>query len=187
MIKPLFSLCTLCCFLKGLQALSLDEKIFQVLEEPEEVARILEAGGNVNAVDPRSGQTPLMASVLRGYADAVRFLLTETDADPSIPEKDGYTPAHGAGFQGRAAIMKFLHEQGIDVMSDYHEDGYLPLHRACWGRAERHADTVRVLLELGVDPKVPSRNGKTCHDMSPNRLTLDVLDEYIPASESDEL
>ena len=62
---------------------------------------------NIDERDDRSGQTPLMMSVLMGRTDLVKFFL-EKGADVTIPEKDGYTPVHGAGFQGRAQIMKIL-------------------------------------------------------------------------------
>jgi hypothetical protein len=29
------------------------------------------------------------------------------------------------------------------------QDGYTPIHRACWGRQQRHTDTVKALLEDG--------------------------------------
>ena len=40
-----------------------------------------------------------MAAILSGQTKAVKVLLLELNADPTIPEKDGYTPPHGAGFQ----------------------------------------------------------------------------------------
>ena len=137
----------------------------------------LENGANINVQDNASGQTPLMAAVLRGNIQSVEYLLNN-GADVTIGEKDGYTPAHGAGFQGRAAIMKLLHEKGVDVKSITHDDGYAPLHRACWGREERHADTVKVLLEVGVDPNLLSGNGRTCEEMTNNPATLRVLQQF---------
>lgn len=100
------------------------------------------------------GQSPLMHSVLSGKNAAVELLLAR-GADTTIGEKDGYTPLHGAGFQGRAKIMKMLIAHGLDP-NDYHTDGYTPLHRACWGGEPRHTQTVKVLLEAGVDPSQPS-------------------------------
>ena len=70
----------------------------------------------------------------------------------------GYTPMHGAGFQGRAEIAKLLIAHGLDP-SDRHSDGFTPIHRACWGREQRHADTVRVLLKAGVPFDEAASNG----------------------------
>lgn len=138
---------------------------------------IIEHKANANVQDPSSGQTPLMGAVLRGHQDVVKVLLSEFGdvVDATIPEKDGYTPAHGAGFQGRAEIMKILAEHGIDVKENFHEDGFAPLHRACWGREQRHTDTIRVLGELGVDLQLPSQNGATCAQMTRNPATAALL------------
>mmetsp|Transcript_6123 Transcript_6123/g.9240 ORF Transcript_6123/g.9240 Transcript_6123/m.9240 type:complete len:182 (-) Transcript_6123:39-584(-) len=122
------------------------------------------------------GQTPLMHAVLSGKTTAVELLL-EAGADFTIPEKDGYTPMHGAGFQGRADIAEILIDYGLPV-SDMHADGYTPLHRACWGSEKRHADTVLVFLEAGVDKDEPSRDGKTCSEMTSNKRTKKILQKW---------
>ena len=56
---------------------------------------------------------------------------------------------HGAGFQGRAKIAKMLFEKGV-ALDDVHADGHRPIQRACWGNEKRHAETVKVMLELGA-------------------------------------
>jgi ankyrin repeat protein len=157
------------------------------------VETALQSGdANPNARDPTSGQTALMGATLRGHANVVEYLLKlqndanddgrrrTTKVDATMPEKDGYTPAHGAGFQGRADIMRLLARNGINVMDDYHVDGFAPLHRACWGREERHTETVRVLVsELGVDINLPDRkNGAVCADMTNNPATKRFLSEH---------
>jgi Ankyrin repeat len=160
-----------------------------------------DASGNsppldVNVRDDRSGQTALMHAVLMGRDSVVEFLLQSVPGiDVTIPERDGYTPAHGAGFQGRANIMRILHEAStptrpIDVLynSDVgrHRDGFLPFHRACWGREQRHTDTVQYLLEIGMDVNAPA-SGKTCWEMSPNEATKRVLREHGAAVSESEL
>lgn len=108
----------------------------------------LQNGADINSIMEGSGQTPLMNAVLSGKVQAVKYLLRK-GADVTIPEKDGYTPMHGAGFQGRSEIAKLLIKHGVPI-NDEHIDGYNPIHRACWGREERHTDTVRVFLEGGA-------------------------------------
>lgn len=123
------------------------------------------------------GQTPLVHAVLTGKEAAVGALLA-LGADTSIPEKDGYTILHAAGFQGRAGILPELaahqHPETFDPWHA-HEDGYYPIHRACWGREERHADTVRAFLELGVPHDLTASNGKTCLEMTRNPKTREYL------------
>ena len=75
---------------------------------------------------------------------AARLLLGLEMVDAGVGEKDGYTPLHGAGFQGRAEIARLLLEDARNLdPNSFHEDGFAPLHRACWGREQRHADTIR--------------------------------------------
>lgn len=174
------------------------------------LASALSRGANPNVQQPGSGQTALMGAVLRGYTDIVKFLLESSSSsssssqqeerrgapaivlDVNVPEKDGYTPAHGAAFQGRADCMRVLVAAGVNVVDDYHPDGFAPLHRACWGREQRHTDTIQVLRdEIGVDiVKLPAKNGKRCEDMTTNTATLELLRETKEKSKvgsSDEL
>jgi ankyrin repeat protein len=153
----------------------------QEMFQDDAVARTID----INARDDSSGQTCLMASVLRGKKLTVELLLFQ-GADPSVAEKDGYTPPHGAAFQGRTNVMAVLHEYGLS-QQEYHTDGYLPFHRACWGQTERHAVFVLYLLKQGIvtDINVPSKDGKTCREMTRNAQTLKILDRYaVEASSS---
>ena len=45
-------------------------------------------------------------------------------------------------------------------VDDKHSDGHHPIVRACWGREQRHTDTVRVMLEGGA-----TRRGLRCHSV----------------------
>jgi len=137
-------------------------------DDPAKVEALIAEGAELNAKG-NGGQTPLMASVLGGATNAVKVLL-EKGADTSIGEKDGYTPFHGAGFQGRAEIAKLLKAHGLDPL-DTHSDGYIGLHRACWGREQRHTDTVRAFLKMGVDAEYKAKNGRTCLDSTSNEAT----------------
>jgi ankyrin repeat protein len=146
----------------------------------EDVSAALSAGADINARDPRSGQTCLMAATLRGKINILRHLLSQ-GADASIPEKNGYTPPHGAGFQGRADVMKILKEEAsIDVINAEHPDGFAPLHRACWGHNKRHAEVVQYLLEIGedVNRKGTGDRKMTCLAMTKNPDTISILTKY---------
>ena len=138
-------------------------------DNPVTIQAFLDAGAELNERDRETGQTPLMFSVLNGFALSVRYLLA-AGADTSIGENDGYTPLHGAGFQGRAEIAQILIDHGLDP-NESHADGHWPMHRACWGREKGHADTVKVFLAAGVSPAQPGGNGMTCLDMTRNDAT----------------
>lgn len=143
------------------------------------------SGTNLNQPGP-GGQTPLVNAVLTGKLIAVQTLL-EAKADVTIPEKDGYTVMHAAGFQGRAEILKVLvafpDPNMQSMLHGQHADGYFPLHRACWGREPRHAATLQVFLDAGVEYDVEATNGKTCQDMTRNPDTLAVLKKAAAAKE----
>ena len=126
-----------------------------------------------------------MAACLGGFETSVKTLL-ELGADPSIGEKDGYTPVHGASFQGRPEVMQVLIDHGLDP-NDMHKDGYAPIHRACWGQRESHTKTIEVLLNAGVSPVMPSKDGKTPAELSRNKETTALLQEWIAKLSDDEL
>lgn len=137
-------------------------------------------GSFINTREAGSGQTPLMKSILMGHTDMVRMLLMLPEVDVSLGEKDGYTAFHGAGFQGRAEIAKLLLEDSRNIdPNTFHEDGFAPLHRACWGREQRHVDTIRVLVDMGkVKWNLKTKNGKTCRDIAMSPLIVNVMKEY---------
>ena len=113
-----------------------------------EVKQALNDGADINMRGP-GGQTALMMSVLLGKHNIASYLLKKRKADSSIGENDGYTPIHGASFQGRHNIAKMLIEHGLDPREG-HEDGFEPIARACWGKEQRHAQTLQVFLDAGA-------------------------------------
>mmetsp|Transcript_78580 Transcript_78580/g.163275 ORF Transcript_78580/g.163275 Transcript_78580/m.163275 type:complete len:220 (-) Transcript_78580:76-735(-) len=131
---------------------------------------------DINKIGP-GGQTPLMHAVLQGKFKAAEYLL-QKGADVNIGEKDGYTPMHGAGFQGRAEIATLLAKHGLDP-SDRHSDGYTPIHRACWGREDRHSETVQALLDAGVSPNEPTKDGRTPLQLTKNSKTKSILEAAV--------
>ena len=125
------------------------------------------------------GQTALMSSCLRGYAD-VALLLLSHGADINIGEKDGYTCLHGAGFQGRHDVAARVLEAYPNAPNGAHTDGFHPIHRACWGREQRHTNTVRAFLNAGVPHDIRTGSGETPLDISRrvgNKATEAVLVE----------
>jgi ankyrin repeat protein len=100
-----------------------------------------------------------MSATIEGKFHAVQMLL-HAGADVNIGDKDGFTPIHGAGFQGRADIARLLVRQGGMNVNDRHDDGYTPMHRAIWGQEPRHAETVKVLLQLGANLKAKTPRGE---------------------------
>lgn len=176
MLGAIHALLLLCAFQLTLVGGSLLQAV--IADDRQKIEAALQSETELQLMNTRGsgGQTALMFSVLSGKKNAVELLL-KAGADVTIGEKDGYTPMHGAGFQGRAEIAALLINHGISV-HDVHADGYTPFHRACWGTKKGHTDTVRVFLEAGVDPELRARDGRTCYDMTKNKGTKKLLEQW---------
>lgn len=58
--------------------------------EPDEIAKLVNKGYDVNMQDPKTGKTAMMAAILQGNYKIVEYLL-EAGADPNIRDKYGRT------------------------------------------------------------------------------------------------
>ena len=105
----------------------------------------------------------------------VRTLLSSTGAHiVDLQDQDGCTPLYIAAVHGHAAVTEQLIEARCNV--DFQvKDGYTPLHRACWGRAEGHTETVRVLLKAGAPADQMSDKGELPVDLTPNANTKKLI------------
>mmetsp|Transcript_15319 Transcript_15319/g.17650 ORF Transcript_15319/g.17650 Transcript_15319/m.17650 type:complete len:201 (-) Transcript_15319:13-615(-) len=143
-------------------------------DSTEVVLEALDNGADINILDNTSGQTPLMAAILRGKSKIVKVLLEE-GADVTIADNDGYTPAHGAAVKGSVAVTKVLEKFGVDVKTDKLDDGYYPFHRACMGTKFGHRELVEYFLLQGVNPDLEAGNGKTCIELATNKKIKRML------------
>ena len=82
--------------------------------------------------------------------------------------------------------MPILAEHGLDL-SDLHDDGFAPLHRACWGTTPRHTATVVALLEAGVPPDQPSKDGRRPLEHAQASATRDVLEAALRGAALEQL
>lgn len=182
-------------FSNGIGSKCLQQLFNTVYEDDEEaltftLQSLAEEGQscNINEIIPdKSGQTLLMYAVLHGKSPELVTTLLDNGADVSIGEIMGYTPIHGAAFQGRCQLVSVLlnHPKAKVDVNDRHNDGYTPLMRACWGKEERHAETVRALLENGANPDEPQcartqGEEKCIHliESTQSKMTVKVLKNY---------
>lgn len=123
---------------------------------PELLARYLQAGADVHAVDATDGSGVLHALTMT-FADTTQqlALLLDAGADPNLANQVGRTPVYQAALYGPACVLALLLQRGGDpnVVDRY---GSLPLHAAA-------ADTERILLLLqaGANPNHPVPGGET--------------------------
>eukprot|EP00929_Paragymnodinium_shiwhaense_P058866 TRINITY_DN29489_c0_g1_i1.p1 TRINITY_DN29489_c0_g1~~TRINITY_DN29489_c0_g1_i1.p1 ORF type:complete len:419 (+),score=112.93 TRINITY_DN29489_c0_g1_i1:67-1323(+) len=106
----------------------------------------------VDTVLNKTGETPLAAACVAGAADVVEALL-ECGADPSVLDARGCSCVAKACEHGHLPIVKKLaKERRVDLSKrDFYGDA--PIHLALAGR---HLDISKFLLDMSVDPNLPT-------------------------------
>lgn len=119
----------------------------------------LERGADVNAVEPKTGYTPLIVAAEKGHLEIVELLLA-SEADVAARDGRGFTALHYASMKGTywggdhwdpvacPAIIARLIEGGADVNAA-DQRGITPLHLAVFNESD---EVVKELLEHGADP-----------------------------------
>lgn len=123
---------------------------------PELLARYLEAGADVHAVDATDGNGALHALTMT-FADTTPQLtqLLDAGADPNLANQAGRTPVHLAALYGPACVLALLLQRGGDpnALDRY---GSSPLHAAA-----AETERLRLLLQAGANPNQTSPGGET--------------------------
>lgn len=141
---------------------------------------VSEGGKDINEIGP-GGQTPIVHAILLGHDDVVEWLLF-AGANLTIKEDQGFSPMHAAAHAGRERSVRMLAAFGMDP-SERHRDGWTPIHYASWadGNHQKHTDTVRVLLEMGVPHDELTPHGHLPIQLAmekKNLATVDLLSEW---------
>ena len=134
--------------------LGLCDKFRKLLEEDPEI---------VNRPDP-DGNTPLLTALLHANRlkdkSCLRAVL-DAGADPGIEDGSDFTLSHAAVLSFDADLLKELLTKGLNpVHTD--QDGRNSLH---WAAFYGYPETVKVLLDYGVDPTIQALNGETAADI----------------------
>src|SRR6476661_1277580 len=157
------------------------------------VASLLKEGAAVNSRD-REGDTPLNMAAAKGNADLAAVLL-QAGADVNLANLSGVTPLMAASFASKPEIVQALLAAGartepqdrvkktattyaaaqgctpcLEALSrggaplEARLDGGLTL--LMWAAGYGREDTVRFLLQRGVDPALRDERGKTAEDIA---------------------
>uniref|UniRef100_A0A3Q4HSQ2 BCL3 transcription coactivator n=1 Tax=Neolamprologus brichardi TaxID=32507 RepID=A0A3Q4HSQ2_NEOBR len=98
-----------------------------VLQGRKDLARmLLDAGADINAMDIKSGQSPLMHAVESNNADMVHFLIEVMNlcgCDVNSQSYSGNTALHSACGRGQVETVRLLLKSGADSsLKNYHND-----------------------------------------------------------------
>jgi ankyrin repeat protein len=131
---------------------------------------LLRQGADPNAVD-KAGQTPLYLEVRSRTTDVMGALI-RGGADVNARTPDGSTPLHSVAtrcYGPPGPAIRMLVEHGAELHAQDHR-GYTPLHVAM---DETNAEAAMTLLDLGADPKILDKEGRT-----PPQLVRDSVKLY---------
>ena len=136
---------------------------------------LLHHGARIDAAR-KDGTNALLRACTTGQSESVRFLV-EAGADVSITKRDGNTCLHIAvkGKCSKAAVQKII-GKGVKV-NKVNNRGETALLLAC---ESAQAETVKLLLTEGADPKIHEGEGNTSlHAAVYGCCTNDILQEII--------
>lgn len=110
----------------------------------EIAAVLLDAGADVNAVEPTFGAVPLHKAVYNGHVELTRLITGQSGVDLNFQgATNGYTPLHDSIWHGNEECARILVDAGADLSLRGH-DGKTPHALAVEVFGERHPFTLRV-------------------------------------------
>jgi ankyrin repeat protein len=119
----------------------------------------IEAGSDLNVLEPSRASTPLITAAALGRTEAARILI-DAGAELNYRNGDGSTALHTAVVFGNSEIARMLINAGTDL-NIQNNDGATALHTAAFlGRT----DIVEVLLKKGADKSLKNKRGKTAYE-----------------------
>ena len=138
-----------------------------------DVLKLLKArGASIHAQSSKDGCNSIM-SVLRGTGDydTVRWLI-EQGVEVNDCDRKGFTAVHKAAKKSNLHVLKLLKTSGANTHAQS-KDGYNSIMSVLKGTGD--CDTVRWLIEEGVDVNHSNRKGYTVVHYAAKKGNLDVL------------
>jgi beta-lactamase regulating signal transducer with metallopeptidase domain len=129
------------------RATALDQALYDAAGagDVSEMARLLEAGANVNCAIEGDG-SPLIAAAREGWTEAVRFLL-DRGADPNMAVSGDGNPLIMAARDGHLEVVALLLDRGARIDEVVPEDENALIQASAQGRL----DIVKLLVARGAD------------------------------------
>jgi ankyrin repeat protein len=126
--------------------------------DEDSVSRLLAAGADVKIKDAR-GNSPFMIAAAGARIEIADLLLAK-GADPNEADQHGITPLSAAATMGGEEALRYLVKAGANVnkVTQLEYGGSTALTTAA---AVGNVANVKVLLELGADPRLKMKDGRT--------------------------
>ncbi|KAL7461387.1 hypothetical protein ACHAXS_003047, partial [Conticribra weissflogii] len=105
-----------------------------------------------------TGFTALIIAAAHGHLDALRYLLTEANADVTAMHETRVTPLMYAAASGHVEAMRLLIDLGKVDVNDLHTNGGSALLEAATGGA---GEAMKFLLDRGATPDLVDLDGVT--------------------------
>lgn len=125
-----------------------------------EVARLLDAGADVNAPQAKFKGTPLQYAATQGHLEVVQLLLKHKATVDAV-DANGRTPLIWAAMHGRTDVVAALLDADANIGAA-NDGGWTPLHYAM---SYNHEATADLLLERGASKELLNKQGKTPLDV----------------------
>lgn len=117
------------------------------------------------------GACLLSYAPVKGDLDEVNMLL-EAGADPNVCDATGDTALMWAAHGNNPAVIRRLVEAGAVVNAQCADLGYTPL---IWAVSSGSVKEVKLLLELGADPKLHDTWGQTALEKAAGKPEMAAL------------
>ncbi|EGD77528.1 hypothetical protein PTSG_08626 [Salpingoeca rosetta] len=124
------------------------------------VLLLLQHNADPNVKTHNSRRTPLHTAARHGHLDVVQLLVSQ-GARTSVRDVKGQLAIHRAAGYGRTAVLEYLFQDKIAkerFLEAQTRQGHRPLALAA---SHGHVDTVNLLLDLGANPMMKDKVGKT--------------------------
>ncbi|KAI1742073.1 hypothetical protein F4680DRAFT_412793 [Xylaria scruposa] len=142
----------------------------------ESIRVILEHGADITATDDQ-GFSPWLWAVVAGQAASASVLLTSGVTDVNASSADGRSVLGWAAGLGWPSIAQLLITHGANLYQDQSAQ-MSPLEEAA---AAGNLDTVRLLLEAGVDPNFRGHDGWSALHWAAEESHLEVVQLLLEA------
>ena len=109
-------------------------------------SRVNEGTVDVNAIDRKTGISPLHACSVSGDVNIARLLLNH-GANPDVPDRSGFTPLHRAAQGGKTQVMELLMYEYAADTEVCDNAGRTALHLAS---TSGQLEAVKVLISAGA-------------------------------------